>query len=434
LLALLVVEASRAGLRYPGRMLRSISLALVASFTVGCASVASPGGEAREPSIAPIPRAEPTGKAAVAPVSPGNAGRARAVTTPQIAAGAAFACGLSGAGRVFCWGANDRGQLGITPSEVGALSRVVQLPLAGVVQIAAGAAHACALLDGGAVSCWGANDRGQLGLGFRDRLIHAPEAVPGLRGVRKLADNPLCAVLADDSVSCWGEALAGTAGEDAPLGPELLPEAPSTREVLVGEAHGCLISRDAEVHCWGDNRFGQSGSPRQVSVPGSLALRKIPLPGPAARLAGRLHSTCAALDDSDEVHCWGTAASSGGLADRPTGPTMVRGLDGARQLTADQRLTCALRPGGTVACWGDLLRGGPWSWEIDHITPTLDSPTDVPGVGNARALATGSGFSCALRGDGAVVCWGSNEGGVAGMGSASLAMLAPRVVPGVLLR
>ena len=40
-----------------------------------------------------------------------------------------------------------------------------QLPLAHVVDIVAGGAHACALVDDGTVRCWGLNYHGQLGDG-----------------------------------------------------------------------------------------------------------------------------------------------------------------------------------------------------------------------------------------------------------------------------
>ena len=54
-----------------------------------------------------------------------------------------------------CWGANNRGQLGVGLPDV-------------VDRLWAGFSHACALVNNGEVWCWGANDVGQLGDGTLD--------------------------------------------------------------------------------------------------------------------------------------------------------------------------------------------------------------------------------------------------------------------------
>lgn len=72
-----------------------------------------------------------------------------------VAAGLTFACVLSEADEVWCWGTNAEGQLGDgtteTRSEPG---KVVGLP-GPAVQIAAGSNHACARMADGAIFCWG---------------------------------------------------------------------------------------------------------------------------------------------------------------------------------------------------------------------------------------------------------------------------------------
>lgn len=97
----------------------------------------------------------------------------------QIAAGANHTCALTTTGSVRCWGDNVYGQLGYadcmatewgdpscnvgddeTPASKG------DVDLGGTVtRIFAGGDHTCALLDTGAIRCWGANNYGQLGYG-----------------------------------------------------------------------------------------------------------------------------------------------------------------------------------------------------------------------------------------------------------------------------
>jgi alpha-tubulin suppressor-like RCC1 family protein len=93
------------------------------------------------------------------------------VSVAQITAGTFHTCALLSTGNVRCWGGGGlSGQLGYgnlntigddeTPDSAGDVD--VGGP---VVQITAGVEHTCALLETGAVRCWGRSDLGQLGYG-----------------------------------------------------------------------------------------------------------------------------------------------------------------------------------------------------------------------------------------------------------------------------
>ncbi|MFW5740407.1 MAG: hypothetical protein ACOC1F_08570, partial [Myxococcota bacterium] len=67
------------------------------------------------------------------------------------------------------------GQLGMaTPDD--SATPVRQRGVSAAKGLAAGEVHVCALLQDGRVACWGSNERGQLGMGERDRDRH-PEPV-----------------------------------------------------------------------------------------------------------------------------------------------------------------------------------------------------------------------------------------------------------------
>jgi alpha-tubulin suppressor-like RCC1 family protein len=142
----------------------------------------------------------------------------------DVALGDGFACAARSTGRVVCWGKNTSGQLGTSGGNRGTIDDVSGLPDASpATAVAASGTHACAVLSG-AVWCWGANDLGQLGQGDRAPYA-APVAVVGLTGVTSVfgaqgtsvGPRHTCATLAGGGVSCWGAALFGRLGSGEPL-------------------------------------------------------------------------------------------------------------------------------------------------------------------------------------------------------------------------
>ena len=129
--------------------------------------------------------------------------------------GQRFGCALKDDLTVWCWGANRHGQLGNGTSnsrdnqvqDPVLVQDTTQAPLAGVTAIAAGQSHACALI-GGAVSCWGRGDEGEIGSGNTNREVSRAEATnPALTNAVSLGlgSRASCAVLATGAVACWGQ-------------------------------------------------------------------------------------------------------------------------------------------------------------------------------------------------------------------------------------
>ena len=92
----------------------------------------------------------------------------------QVTAGNSHACALLTGGIVKCWGYNGNGELGLgdtawrgdEPNEMGGNLPAVNLGTGTTaVAISAGRHHTCALLDDFSVKCWGSNEHGELGLG-----------------------------------------------------------------------------------------------------------------------------------------------------------------------------------------------------------------------------------------------------------------------------
>lgn len=118
------------------------------------------------------------------------------------------ACVLRSGGQVACWGRNASGQLGV-PASLGTATTPVDVPgLGGPAKaIAAGYGFTCALLADGTVRCWGDNAYVQSG-----RNNSSPSSPPAAGPVIGITDAiaisagsaHACAVLDGGYVNCWG--------------------------------------------------------------------------------------------------------------------------------------------------------------------------------------------------------------------------------------
>lgn len=125
----------------------------------------------------------------------------------DVALGSTFGCVLGADRGVRCWGANDRGQLGAGDTVASGSPRSVVdasgAPITGARKLAAGDAHACALIDGGAVVCWGHDqpDTQSARLAAPARLFATPLSLP----TPAVDVSDRCVLLEGGEMRCWGE-------------------------------------------------------------------------------------------------------------------------------------------------------------------------------------------------------------------------------------
>lgn len=181
-----------------------------------------------------------------------------------ISAGDHHTCALEAQGRLYCWGTNGYGQIG--HGRVGGRSERPG-PVgfsAPVVAVQAGYYHSCAITEGGALSCWGRNDNGQLGLG--DRTARGfPVQVPGLTGVTAIAAGYLhtCALRSDGRVACFGRNEHGQLGlgptDVFVTSPTLVPGLTGVTAIAADNLSTCAMTDSGALYCWGFNSSGQLG-------------------------------------------------------------------------------------------------------------------------------------------------------------------------------
>ena len=352
-------------------------------------------------------------------------------------------CGLRVDSRLFCWGDNGFGELGTgLPNTDADTPRLV--PLADVVDVAAGYESTCAVDGSGTAWCWGDGRFGELGTGTTASAF-VPVQVVDLPAASAIASGlgVSCAVARDGSAWCWGGNFPGQTdaaflGDGSP-GQSLVPVPVSGIDDAVAIAgvvgHFCALHASGKVSCWGHNESGQLGDGTTTD-----RLAPVDVTGVTDAVAvatGWFHSC--ALHANGEASCWGDN-QFGELGDGTTTPSTVPvgvvGLPRLVSLATGNGDTCAVLVDGTARCWGwegrlyqtpfggqQLGAGGNIVYSVAKLTPSLTFDVfgfelTVP-LGDLASITTGNffGTSCALTRFGEAFCWGDNSFGEVGNGT-----------------
>ncbi|HEY5936270.1 MAG TPA: hypothetical protein VIU61_16580, partial [Kofleriaceae bacterium] len=305
-----------------------------------------------------------------------------AFITDAIALGAGrdFACAIRADKTVWCWGANDDGQLGIGDLDDRALAEQVittaNAPLGDIVSVAGGEDFACARTASGGIFCWGENEANQIGDGT---VVERPKAVPvliavggaPLTGTRDLAVGGAhaCVHKDGDEIYCWGGNGNGQLGNNTEVNQPVPLLVFTASELALGRWHTCAVKSDTSIACWGLNDharlglgYGQSFSGEDVLVPTTVLQAPLGLPFMGAKSLAAGGVTCALMQNAS-VYCWSDSpygqTGTGAGATVPVAVTLADGtpLTGVAELVADHTHVCARRTSGELLCWGRNLDG-----------------------------------------------------------------------------
>jgi len=204
----------------------------------------------------------------------------------DVSAGAYHTCLIRGpqneSGDVWCKGRNNFGQSGHSNDTDDDWH---QIPITNAVKISAGADHTCTLTTEGKVFCWGRNVVGQLGVSTTDipEYTHEPQRVPNF-----LAKNlhvsyyATYAVSATGELYSWGDDSFGAGGRGTINGHVYTPTRVGSLSNVtdVGGTWFSIyamtdVGDTARYYGWGDNRQNQIAngssqnynSPVEITVP-----------------------------------------------------------------------------------------------------------------------------------------------------------------------
>ncbi len=315
----------------------------------------------------------------------------------SVSVGDSSACGLRVDQTIACWGDNTYGQLSAPSGSFSAVST--------------GGWHSCGIrFSDSAVVCWGADSAGRT------------TAPGGAFSAVSAGRSASCGLRVDQAIICWGTDDYG----------QLTAPAGSYSAVSVGGFHACGLRLDQTIVCWGRDDNGQ------LSVPS----------GSFSALSAGTSNACAVRSSDKSVVCWGsnvygesTSPSRPTAPDAPAAPTINSSITGQIQVfweapvynggspITEYRVSCSSSSGGRsgamtfagntfVGIVTDLSLAEQYECVVtahnmfgDSATSPLSNTVIVTGPQYVR-ISAGHSYSCAIRGDNKVVCWGFNSNGL----------------------
>jgi alpha-tubulin suppressor-like RCC1 family protein len=344
----------------------------------------------------------------------------------SIAAGYHHTCAIEVGGDTYCWGSNEKGQLGsdaATQTCAGGNFACSGAPVRveggrRFVRLVASLYHTCGLDAAGDAYCWGMGLGGQLGDGLRQSSSVPVPVAGGLKFATLtagIASHSTCGITMLGDAWCWGVNVGGELGNgsktQSAATPAPLATSTKLKAISIGQQHACGLDTSGHALCWGNNWFGQLGvgsaggggglseSFTPVAVLGGLTFVDI--------VAGGMHSC--GLQSTGAVHCWGAGfvlgvANASGYESLPLAVTPV----GApwERLSRGYGQTCAGAGDGALYCWGQ--RTGAFGEGVAAL------PTRIESGQPFTAFSAGGTHACAIGADSHAYCWGGNAWGQVG--------------------
>ncbi|QDK38986.1 hypothetical protein [Bdellovibrio sp. NC01] len=313
----------------------------------------------------------------------------------SIAAGGQHTCAVLNTGALKCWGANDFNQSTTTTEKITA---VATAPIAAnFSKVTAGQKHTCGITTGGVAYCWGSNESGQLGSTNLSNTQVAVDSGTILYSSISAGPSATCGITTAGILRCWGLISSVVA-------PAVLDSGTNYSSVSVGANHICGITTSNILKCMGTNDKGQLGngstvnSSTFVTIDGGIAY--------SAVAAGN-GFTCGIVANSKYLKCWGQndyGQVGNNSTANVTTPTVIDGSNPYLSVFVGPNFACGLTNSNNLKCWGSNSDGQFGDGTVDKkIIPTqVNSNTYAAG-------SAGGAHVCMVTATGELSCAGSNS-------------------------
>ena len=321
-------------------------------------------------------------------------------------------------GRLWSWGKNNVGQLGLSTSGIYAhRSSPVQVGAGTTwLEISHGWKHAAAIKTDGTLWSWGYNGDGALGDDGANRS--SPVQIGALTNWSKVALSwqGSSAIKTDGTLWSWGGAgwsgsqgLNDTASRNSPTQVGALT---NWSKITKGSDHSLARKSDGTLWSWGYNAYGQLGQ-------GDAASRSSPVQV-GAGTTWLIHSTgyrsSIAIKTDGTLWSWGVN-SVGTIGDgtviNKSSPVQIGALTNWSKVTSGNYHTMATKTDGTLWSWGDNSAGQLG----DGTVINKSSPVQIGSGTTWLNTAAASGHTMATKTDGTLWAWGMNYSGEVGDGT-----------------
>lgn len=359
----------------------------------------------------------------------------------EIASGSSHNLGLDIDGTVWAWGINYFGQLGNNTFNGSSIPSKVKNTagngvLSNIIEIAAGKEHSLALTKDGKVWAWGANLFGQVGIS--DTYTLTPSLVKFSDG-SELTDvisisagfTHSIALKKDGTVWAWGDnsfMQLGNSIQYSSAQPIQITGLPVIKAISAGDYYNLALTEDGEVWAWGDNSDKQLGALISANTYGPVQVKDISgienLTN-VSSIAASEYSSLALLNNGTVV-TWGRthyrSSNDSSLSLYPI-PVQIAGenendiLSDIKSISASWYNNTAITNTGEVWIWGGEQFGlfGK-DVKIISVPIKLKNNNGIGNVSNIKSVSQGYGHFLLLKYDGSILAQGYNHSGQLGDG------------------
>lgn len=331
----------------------------------------------------------------------------------KIVGGAGHSLILNKNGHVYSCGWNNKGQLGQPEKEdklnFERIRGILENEI--IIDIACGWDSSAALTNQGKLYMWGSNNFGQLGIDpFTLRHSYEPIETMPCEKIKRVAMGlrHTAVITQDRRIFVCGAAGKGQLGLKNDSNDNidkrskhnfypftLISELKNVTDVSCGQHHTVVATDKAEIYVFGANNYGQLGIDNELF---STISSPTKLTSVHFNLAIEMHTgwTHTIILTDNKLFAWGrnTYGQLGKERTIPWKADLIENIPKIYQLSIGSQHNIALTDEKTVLCWGWNEHGNCGTGDINDVL--LPKPVSLPSNSEGILIGTGAGHSFAV--------------------------------------